>query len=73
MSTQASVGLDKRVQSAIDHSPYLAQRNLRCETHEGRVVIRGQVKTFFQKQMAQEVVRNIDGIESIVNYLEVDH
>ena len=72
MSTQTSVGLDKIVQSAINDSPYLAKRNLCCETHDGRVVLRGQVKTFFQKQMAQEAVRNIDGIKSIVNCLEVD-
>jgi osmotically-inducible protein OsmY len=67
-----TVALETRVQDAIRQNPYLAQRNLRCEAQEGRVVLRGRVKTFFQKQMAQEVVRNIDGITLVENFLEVD-
>ena len=38
---------------------------------EGHVVLRGQVRSFYQTQMAQESVRHIDGITSIDNCLEV--
>lgn len=65
--------LEDRVQNVIDHNPYLSRRKLHCETRvtEGHVVLRGEVRSYFQKQMAQESVRKIDGIVSIENCLEV--
>jgi osmotically-inducible protein OsmY len=63
--------LDDRVMSALDNNPYLSRRNLRFETHEGRVTLRGEVSTFFQKQMAQESLRQVEGIDQITNELEV--
>ncbi len=65
------VRLEDRVQEVIDHNPYLVQRNLRCEAKEGHVTLHGEVESYFQKQMAQESVRKIDGIVSINNCLEV--
>ena len=71
-STEPIICLEDRVQNAIDHNPYLARRHqLRCEATEGHVVLHGQVRTYFQKQMAQESVRKVDGIVSIENCLEV--
>jgi hypothetical protein len=35
-------------------------------------VLKGCVRSFFQKQMAQEAIRRIDGVESIENLLEVN-
>jgi len=63
--------LQQQVQNAIVGSPYLSQNNLQCETESGRVVLRGKVSSFFQKQMAQEALRRIDGVEQIENLLEV--
>ena len=66
------VCLEDRVQDAIDQNPYIVEKNLRCEAHEGHVVLRGKVHSFFQKQMAQESIRKVDGIVSIENCLEVE-
>ena len=63
--------LEDRVQNVIDHNPYLSRRKLRCEASEGHVVLRGEVQSYFQKQMAQESLKKIDGILSIENCLEV--
>lgn len=63
--------LEDRVQTAIANSPYLTGRKLRFETKAGNVRLRGVVQSFFQKQMAQEAVRRIDGVASIENDLEV--
>jgi osmotically-inducible protein OsmY len=63
--------LMERVQSAIQSNPFVANRNLRFETREGRVILRGKVGSYFQKQMAQEALRRVDGVEAIENYLEV--
>jgi osmotically-inducible protein OsmY len=35
------------------------------------VVLKGSVRSFFQKQMAQEAIRRIDGVQMIDNMLEV--
>lgn len=63
--------LDTRVHHALNESPYLVRRKLRFETSEGRVVLRGTVASYFQKQMAQEALRRIEGVEAIENQLEV--
>jgi len=62
---------EERVHSAIAANPYLAGRNLRFETEAGRVTLRGVVHSYFQKQMAQEALRHVDGVASIENDLEV--
>jgi osmotically-inducible protein OsmY len=69
MTTQQT--LSERVGSAITTSPYLGRRQLRFETDGGRVILKGVVKTYFQKQMAQEVVRRVEGVERVDNNLEV--
>ena len=63
--------LEDRVHCAIEQNPYIAPRTLRFETSEGRVTLRGRVGTFFQKQMAQEAIRRVAGVQEIANELEV--
>ncbi len=61
----------KRVDMAIKSSPHLARHDLQCVVNEGRVVLTGVVGSYFQKQMAQEAVRRVDGVRRIENQLEV--
>jgi osmotically-inducible protein OsmY len=66
--------LESRVASALHDSPHLtfpSRRQLRFEAAEGKVVLRGTVRSYFQKQMAQEALRHLDGIAEIENQLEV--
>jgi len=70
-TSEQYVALADRVQAAIQASPFIPRRNLRFETHHGRVILRGDVRSYFQKQMAQEAVRGLDGVETIENQLEV--
>jgi osmotically-inducible protein OsmY len=63
--------LADRVDQAIQTNPYVSGRTLRFETDGSRVVLQGSVKSYFQKQMAQEVVRRVEGVEQIDNCLEV--
>ena len=60
-----------RVTSALRKNPYLDFSTLSHETNEGRVVLKGTVPSYFEKQMAQESLRPIEGICEIVNDLEV--
>lgn len=61
----------ERVEVAVTSSPYLTGRKLRIETEAGRVVLHGTVGTYFQKQMAQEALRRVDGVQTIENRLVV--
>jgi len=63
--------LNVRVLSALEANPHIARRNLRFETREGCVTLRGVVDTYYQKQMAQEALRHVDGVNEIANELEV--
>ena len=60
-----------KVTSALQKNPYVDFTSLTCETKEGCVVLRGTVPSYFEKQMAQESIRSIEGIEKILNELVV--
>ena len=60
-----------RIDQAIQTNPYVSGRTLRFETDGSRMVLQGSVKSYFQKQMAQEVIRKVEGVEQIDNCLEV--
>jgi osmotically-inducible protein OsmY len=60
-----------RVDQAIQTNPYINGRSLRFETEGSRVVLQGSVSSYFQKQMAQEAIRKVEGVEQIENCLEV--
>jgi osmotically-inducible protein OsmY len=42
-----------------------------CEIDDGRLFLRGQVPSFFYKQLAQEAVQSIAGVGQILNEIEV--
>ena len=64
--------LADRICDALTSNPHVQSQNVRFETADGRVILKGSVSTFFQKQMAQEALRRIDGIEQIENLLQVN-
>ncbi|HUG69486.1 MAG TPA: BON domain-containing protein [Pirellulaceae bacterium] len=65
--------LEERIGSAADVSPYLAGSNISLEPVSRRVVVRGVVNSYYEKQMAQETLLRVDGVESVENHLEVLH
>ena len=66
-----SFTLAEQMSDAVVHNPHLKQRQVHFETDNGRVIINGSVQSYFEKQMAQEALRQIQGIKSIENQLEV--
>lgn len=60
-----------RVDQAIHGSPHLSGRRFHLEANSGVVVLRGVVDSYYQKQMAQEAIRHVDGVELIDNKLQV--
>lgn len=58
-------------QQRFSESCYFALRGVLCEYHQGMFVLRGKVPSFYTKQLAQEMVRKIEGVGAVVNALEV--
>ncbi len=63
--------LEERIEFAADDSPYLTGSNISIEPDSRRVVVRGVVSSYYEKQMAQETLLRVDGDESVANHLEV--
>ena len=56
----------------LDKSGYAALGQLKCETGDGVLVLEGRVSSFYLKQLAQTMVRQIRGITDIVNNVRVE-
>lgn len=67
----AATPLEKLAVSALDNSPYVTGSRVRIEAGDGAVRLHGRVGSFFEKQMAQEAVRRVDGVERVENLLQV--
>jgi len=64
--------LKEQTVRALQGNPHLSKHyRLDVRENEGHVMLIGTVGTYFQKQMAQEVVRALEGVERIENCLEV--
>lgn len=59
------------VRRSWSSSGYTALRGIECRFEDGVLIIRGSVSSFYYKQMAQELVRCVDGVDQIVNELVV--
>jgi osmotically-inducible protein OsmY len=57
--------------SRLRNSGYHELRHISCEFHEGVLTLRGRVSTFCLKQVAQELIRRLDGAGEVNNRLEV--
>ena len=68
----ASNDFVQRLDSAIKGNPHLSGHQVFCHEEGGTVILQGRVRSYYQKQMAQEALRNLEGVERIVNDLQVD-
>jgi len=58
------------VQNSINQNPYL-NSEIRVQHQNGKILLEGQVSSFFEKQMAQETIKQLDAFEYIENAIEV--
>ncbi|MCL4204389.1 MAG: BON domain-containing protein [Pirellulaceae bacterium] len=63
--------LASRAKSELLQSSVHALRALNVEQSGERLVIQGRVKSFYHKQLAQEMVRAVSGGLLVVNSVEV--
>jgi osmotically-inducible protein OsmY len=58
-------------ESTLRQSPYGELNSVSCHFHEGVLTLRGAVRSYYLKQVAQTLVRSIEGVEQICNRLHV--
>jgi hypothetical protein len=62
-----------QAQRALSSSPIFDLRGLQVDYLDGSLLLTGRVETFYHKQLAQEVVRNVaDGVR-VVNDVAVEY
>ncbi|GAB4159332.1 MAG: hypothetical protein Tsb009_36600 [Planctomycetaceae bacterium] len=67
-----TIDLPTRVRSHLERSPHFLGRRLNVELKgDDEVILTGFVETYYQKQLAQESLREIEGLGRIHNELEV--
>ena len=55
----------------ITHQPHLSVQRIWFDFEEGKLFLRGQVPSFYYKQLAQEAVTRLDDVREVVNEIEV--
>jgi len=69
-----SHGVESAAASRLRRNPHLPLASrLSCECVDGVLLLRGQLSSYYHKQLAQETVKGLEGVRDIVNEIEVTH
>lgn len=65
-------GIDHEIRARLTQLPYPSTfRQVSWSYDAGRLVLRGRVPSFYLKQFLQERLRDVEGVHSIVNEVQV--
>jgi len=71
LSDAENESIAQSVKECLRSHAYRELRSLSCEFCNGIVTLRGEVTTYFNKQLAQESVRRLASVEVIINAVAV--
>jgi osmotically-inducible protein OsmY len=67
----ADSAIAERAESELRRNPYVALKNIACEHRDGVLILSGCLPTYYLKQLAQEAVFRVQGVERVENRIEV--
>jgi hypothetical protein len=67
----SGVGIREQAENRLRGNSYLALHDLGCTVADGVLVVRGRVPSYFLKQVVSAAVADIEGVDRIVNQVEV--
>ncbi len=70
-TTTPSISRKELAEQSLRRNSFLALDNLSCEDQEGVLVLRGYLPSYYYRQIAQEIVAQLPGIERVDNQIEV--
>lgn len=71
VETNMPASLHVEVREVLAAAPYAELRRIGCDVLDGTATLRGSVRSFFLKQMAQHLVGQVRDIELVKNELQV--
>ena len=63
--------VEDRIRNQLRDNAYRALRQVAWQYHDGVLTLRGQLPSYYLKQMAQAAVAGTAGVEQVVNEIEV--
>ena len=66
-----SCGVEKSAEERLRSRLHTAVNCMSCQFRDGILYLRGRSSSYYQKQLAQEAVRCMDGVTQIVNQIRV--
>lgn len=63
--------VEANAKSRLRRSCYYQVQWVSCEFHEGVLTLRGQVSSYYLKQIVQTLVLRMDGVDEVNNRVEV--
>jgi len=70
-ATDTRRDLAEVARGVLHNTPYGALRRISCEYHDGALILRGELPTYFLKQIAQTVVARLPGVAQVHNQIDV--
>jgi len=70
-SHRADYGPEELAETRLRSNSYLALKNVSCDYHDGVLVLRGRVPTYYLKQVALATVAGLAGVRHVVDQIDV--
>lgn len=64
--------IEVKARAILAADAHLHTSQLVCSFREGTLILRGRVRCYYHKQIAQTIVTDIDGVQRIENLIEVN-
>jgi len=61
----------QQAEERLRGNSYLALRNISCEYREGVLTLRGRLPSYYLKQIAQNLVAELDSVHTLVNAIDI--
>jgi BON domain-containing protein len=71
LPTAAPGGIGDLAEQRLRESPYFFLKSLRCDFNAGVLTLRGRVPHRQLKRFAESIVSRVDGVEEIINRVEI--
>ena len=65
------VDVGRQAQERLRAVSYFSLRDVRCEYRHGRLILHGEVESFYDKKLAQDAVAGLEGVVQVENKIEV--
>ena len=63
--------IEKAAQTRLAKTGYRPLKAITCNFRDGTLILQGDVPSYYHKQVAQEAIRTVHSVQTIVNQIEV--